>query len=121
MVRVLAVIILDSEQVSMKLQEGEIFGTCGVYHVSVWLRSSSGLHTETHVLPLRQSTLRGQVAGDIWRDDRLIWDRKQFDRHFYQQGWAKPCRVQLIRKKKLTALLAVNQLTVNHVHVIMLS
>lgn len=52
--------------------ETELSGTCGVYDVSVGLRSTAGLHTDTHILPLGQSALRGEVAGHVWRDDCLI-------------------------------------------------
>lgn len=32
--------------------EAELSGTCGVYDVSVGLRSTAGLHADTHILPL---------------------------------------------------------------------
>lgn len=47
-------------------------GTCGVYDVSIRLRSTTGLHADAHVLPLRQSALGGEVAGYIQRNYRLI-------------------------------------------------
>lgn len=51
-------------------------GTCGVYSVSIRLKSTASLHTDTHILPLRQSALGREVAGNIWRHYCLIWEWK---------------------------------------------
>lgn len=43
-------------------------------YVAVGLGATAGVHTDGPVLPLRQRPLGGQVAGDIGRDDGLIWE-----------------------------------------------
>lgn len=65
--------------------EAEQSGTCCVHDVSVGLRSATGLHADAHILPFGQSALGGEVAGNVWRNYRLIWERRKDTRH-YNQG-----------------------------------
>lgn len=65
------------ESANIWKQRANFSGTCGVYNVSVGLRATAGLHTDAHVLPLGQSPLGGEVAGYIWVNDRLIWEREK--------------------------------------------
>lgn len=44
--------LLGSTNIWKDRAEMGLSGTCGVYDVSVGLRSTAGLHTDTHILPL---------------------------------------------------------------------
>lgn len=58
-------------------REGGLSGTCaGVHDVSAGRSSPAGLRADAGVLLLRQSSLGGEVAGNVWRDRRLIWENE---------------------------------------------